>query len=125
MGKGEQVLSSHQNVIPISRVAMNIFNCPLIIKRARHFITIRRYFFFLFLASRPLPSIKFCWYIFVRFVGHVTKLVLIRLGEPKEGQQHHNSAVDLPSNQLTTYQRNLHITNTTCRATRYGWTDTN
>ena len=56
-------------------------------------------------------------------MGHVTKLVPIRLGEPKEGQQHHNSAVDLPSNQLTTYQRNLHITNTTCRATRYGWTD--
>jgi len=44
-----------------------------------------------------------CWYIFVRFVGHVTKLVPIRLGEPKEGQQHHNGAVDLPSNQSTTY----------------------
>jgi len=50
--------------------------------------------------------VNYCWYIFVRFVGHVTKLVPIRLGEPKEGQQHYNSAVDLPSNELTTYQRN-------------------
>jgi len=33
-----------------------------------------------------------------KVVGHVTKLVPIRLGEPKEGQQHYNSAIDLPSN---------------------------
>ena len=55
----------------------------------------------------------------------MTKLVPIRLGEPKEGQQHHNGAVDLPSNQSTTYQRNKHITIFTCRASRYRWTDTN
>jgi hypothetical protein len=30
--------------------------------------------------------------------------------------------VDTLPNQSTTYQRNKHITNT-CRATRYGWTD--
>jgi len=59
-------------------------------------------------SSNPFKILN-CWYIFVRFVGHVTKLVPIRLGEPKEGQQHHNGAVDLPSNQLTTY-----LLNATC-----------
>ena len=46
-----------------------------------------------------INSITKCWYIFIRFVGHVTTLVPIRLGQPKEGQQHY-STVDLPSNQF-------------------------
>jgi uncharacterized protein involved in cysteine biosynthesis len=43
----------------------------------------------------PLKTI--CWYIFVRFVGHVTKLVPIRLDNRREAQQHHYGVVDLPS----------------------------
>jgi len=63
-----------------------------------------------------------CWYIFVRFVGHVTKLVPIRLGEPKEGQQHHKVlSTYLPINQPPTYA--ISIPRLRDGATRSGWTD--